>query len=273
MPIFAFLCSMVPSVPPTFFDHILVFLIAVVLPAALLRHAREEELGGRRWSTADKVQLYRSNSLFMWGVATVILVAWLLGERSLAEIGFRAPDPTHAAWWKALVALFVLLEVLDVTWESTTPHRRRRTVAHFRKNLPFLPETRTEFLQFQWMVLSASFSEEIIFRGFFTGYLLSLTGDTVLGCVIAAVFPAVVFGLTHIYQGWKGVWKIIFMGSLLGGIVVLSHCLWLAILLHAFVDFLGGLVAWRLLAAHPPPAEEDEETKADTPTHQDQTTP
>ncbi len=265
---------MVPSAPPTFFDHILVFLIAVVLPAALLRHAREEDSGLARWTTAAKTQLYRSNSLFMWGVAAVIVVAWLLGDRTLAELGFRAPDPTHALWWKALVALFVVLELLDVTWESTTAQRRRRTVAHFRKNLPFLPETRTEFLQFQWMVLSASFSEEIIFRGFFTGYLLSLTGANPLGFLIAAVFPAVVFGLTHVYQGWKGVWKIIFMGSLLGGIVVLSHCLWLAIVLHAFVDFLGGLVAWRLLAAHPPPPEEEgEEEPSDSPTPMDQTRP
>ena len=108
-------------------------------------------------------------------------------------------------------------------------------------------KTRREVVHSLSMVASAAFFEEIVFRGFLIAYTTHFTASTPLGYAAAVTLPAIVFGLCHVYQGWRAVAKIILLATLFGAILVATGSLWIPIALHFTMDLIGVLLAPRLL--------------------------
>lgn len=82
------------------------------------------------------------------------------------------------------------------------------------------------------MLLSAGIAEEFVYRGALTSVL-----STYLGYWFAAFISALLFGLAHVAQGWRG-----FLGSAIfamafQGVVWLSGGLLLAMITHTVYDF------------------------------------
>jgi membrane protease YdiL (CAAX protease family) len=85
------------------------------------------------------------------------------------------------------------------------------------------------------MSLTAGFCEELVFRGYLQAQFLGLTGSALL----AVLGQAVVFGVSHIYQGVKKVIVITVLGVLFG---LLAHCrksLRPGMISHAWSDILN----------------------------------
>jgi membrane protease YdiL (CAAX protease family) len=90
-----------------------------------------------------------------------------------------------------------------------------------------------------WIVLAitAGLVEEITFRGYFQRQFASLLGSLWLG--VAA--QALLFGVTHGYQGVLPVIKISLFGLLFGAVALRRRSLVPGIFAHAAVDIIGGL--------------------------------
>jgi len=58
----------------------------------------------------------------------------------------------------------------------------------------------------------------------------------------AALLSSAVFGLLHAYQGWLGVLRTAVLGMILAASFIVSGVLWPAILAHAILDMIAGLV-------------------------------
>jgi uncharacterized protein len=104
--------------------------------------------------------------------------------------------------------------------------------------IQLLPRTGKEKLVFAWLSLAAGVGEELAYRGFLVPVLALLLGSP-WG---AAVASSVVFGALHAYQGWLGMVRTGVLGLLLAASLILSGSLWPAILAHAILDLLAGLV-------------------------------
>jgi membrane protease YdiL (CAAX protease family) len=104
--------------------------------------------------------------------------------------------------------------------------------------IQLLPRTGTEKLVFAWLSLAAGVGEELAYRGFLVPALALLLGSP-WG---AAVASSVVFGALHAYQGWLGMVRTGVLGLLLAASLIVSGSLWPAILAHAILDLLAGLV-------------------------------
>jgi membrane protease YdiL (CAAX protease family) len=91
--------------------------------------------------------------------------------------------------------------------------------------------------------VSAGTGEEIYFR-LMLPLLLVLAG---LQPLAAFAMAAVIFGLVHLYQGWKGVLATGAMGAFMSFVYILSGSLWLVVLVHVLID-LNGLVLRPFLA-------------------------
>jgi membrane protease YdiL (CAAX protease family) len=100
-------------------------------------------------------------------------------------------------------------------------------------------ERRLAFL----LSLSAGIGEEIYFR-LMLPLLLVLAG---LQSLAAFALAAVLFGLVHLYQGWKGVLATGAMGAFMSFVYLLSGSLWLVVLVHVLID-LNGLLLRPFLA-------------------------
>ena len=101
-----------------------------------------------------------------------------------------------------------------------------------------LPRTRAERLHFAGLSLCAGFGEEVAYRGYAIAVLVPIVGNV----WAAAVLTSCVFGFLHAYQGALGVLRTGLLGLILAASFILSGSLWPAIIAHATVDLIGGLI-------------------------------
>ena len=94
-----------------------------------------------------------------------------------------------------------------------------------------------------WIMLSlsAGFIEEIAFRGYLQVQFGALLGGPWLG--VAA--QAILFGVSHGYQGGMLVLRIVLIGLIFGAAARLRRSLVPGMIAHAAMDVIGGLSAFR----------------------------
>lgn len=91
------------------------------------------------------------------------------------------------------------------------------------------------------LALSAGLVEELTFRGYLQRQFGFLLGNRWLGVVAQAVL----FGVTHGYQGAALVLKIAVLGMIFGALALCRRSLLPGIIAHAGVDVIGGLAAFK----------------------------
>jgi membrane protease YdiL (CAAX protease family) len=104
-----------------------------------------------------------------------------------------------------------------------------------------LPRNVPEAVAWALLSVSAGFCEEVIFRGYLQKQFEALTGRATL----AAVGQAVIFGISHGYQGVRNVLVISVLGALYGALARWRRSLKPGMILHAWMDIFGGLLARR----------------------------
>jgi uncharacterized protein len=90
-----------------------------------------------------------------------------------------------------------------------------------------------------WIALSvtAGFCEEAIYRGYLQRQFEALTGSPFL----AVLGQAVIFGISHGYQGVRNVLLITLYGALFGALAHWRRSLKPGMILHAWTDVFGGI--------------------------------
>lgn len=226
------------------FDHILLFLLGIVLPS-LAVFQTQEELSEIQFDTPMKKQVYYGNGIFQWICVFFIVLIWWGNSRSFADLGFQIGTWQPIAW--ALLLIFLIFYLFDVWWELRSEKKIIETKNKWLKEIPILPTNFEEFKHFLFVAFSAGICEEIIFRGFFIQYFLAINQNNDLGNWLAVIIPACLFAFGHLYQGEKAVLKILGMAILFGWIFILTKSLLLLMLIHFLVDVLGGFLAYRVL--------------------------
>jgi membrane protease YdiL (CAAX protease family) len=94
-----------------------------------------------------------------------------------------------------------------------------------------------------WLALAASagFVEELVFRGYFQRQLGAWLGSPWLGVAVQALL----FGVTHGYQGGILILRICLLGLIFGAAALLRRSLIPGMIAHAATDIIGGLALLR----------------------------
>jgi len=144
----------------------------------------------------------------------------------------------HAGWipWVAAAAL------LAAGLAGMAPVWRRGVERRERKLHLFMPRTRAERILWVAVAVAAGVSEEVTYRGVMFALVTGMTGSAAAGAVIASL----IFGVSHIVQGWKSAAIITGIALLLHGLVALSGTLLLAIAIHSIYDVAAGLAYGRI---------------------------
>ena len=145
-------------------------------------------------------------------------------ERRWLPEGFAIAGMTIAS----VVAMLVPLVIVRKPAALAATSRQIETLAFV------LPQSARE--RFWWLPLSitAGVCEEILFRSFLFDYLH--VGPWRLAPAIAIALPSAIFGLGHLYQGFKGALAASVLGFLLFVFFLSTGNLLLPILLHALTD-------------------------------------
>ena len=176
-----------------------------------------------------KLQLYRALVVEQVVSGTAILVFWRLGRISAASLGLSAPR----SWPWATAALLALVAAL--LWSGL---KLRPKAGKIREKLrdgvgTLFPDTAGERSWFARISIGAAISEELAYRGFLLYYLSSYLPQ--LNTPERILVSAVVFGLAHLYQGWKGVITTGCGGLVLAILYVSTGSLLAPMVVHAVV--------------------------------------
>jgi membrane protease YdiL (CAAX protease family) len=198
--------------------------VCVGLPLGALRQHRRLAAGTLR---PTRAQIYQS------AIAThamFLLMAWavLRGER----LGlFPAYHLTALHLVVGLVALAIgLLPLLE-------RFRRNDEVAKQRVRL-IAPRTPREFAAFYLVCVTAGVAEELTYRGVLFTLLAALIG----GWWPAALIASAMFGIVHLFQGWKSAGIAALMGLREHIVVGLTGTLFIAMAVHMLHDAVAGTV-------------------------------
>jgi len=180
--------------------------------------------------------------------AVGIVVEWLMllfvwdGVR---RHGGRMRDLTGGWWksWKQFALEIVIAAMFWSLWSGSAelmwhligrPHSRPGGRLHFPPGSPLAITL--------WFITSATagFCEETIYRGYLQKQFHALTGSV----TFALLTQAFLFGIGHVYQGYKPVVVIFVLGFQYGMLAHWQRNLRSAILSHAWSDMVAGYLKY-----------------------------
>jgi membrane protease YdiL (CAAX protease family) len=186
--------------------------------------------------------LWLRGALLMWAASASVLWLWISTGVPLSSVGLDLPDGWRLWGPLAFVAAFVALQASSAVKLARLAAPNEKYRARLGGAAPICPRTAAELPAFFAVSLTAGFCEELVFRGFLIWVLQPL-----VGLWIAVALAALLFGLGHAYQGLAGVIRTALLGLVFTAVVLLTRSLWPAIVLHAAVDAMGGVIAWLIL--------------------------
>jgi membrane protease YdiL (CAAX protease family) len=216
------------------FDHIFAIFILIVIPALSFRSERMSP--DLIESLPPKKHLFYSNGLMLFIGALLVITSWNISERPWSALGIEWIQSNPIVWILSITILFFYFGDILYGYINKNYLKSRMDEMQY-----IIPVNWDEFKPYIFLAFSAGICEEIVFRGFLITYIFHYIGDMPYGQGIAMVIPALVFSLSHLYQGWWAVLKIFIIALLFGAIFIFSGSLILVILIHIFIDLVSGL--------------------------------
>jgi membrane protease YdiL (CAAX protease family) len=149
-----------------------------------------------------------------------------------AAVGLVSLSPASLAGWGAGLAMAGLALMLAFRRMATGLGLREARVLR-----ELLPRTSRERWIFGGLSLAAGLGEEMAYRG----YALTVLAG-VVGTGVAAVVTSLVFGVLHAYQGGLGMLRACALGGILAWGFLAAGSLWPAMVAHALLDVMAGIV-------------------------------
>jgi membrane protease YdiL (CAAX protease family) len=209
-----------------------VFLATAVWGAAMQGHAAPAGAFARPSSV---VPLYLSLLAMEWGL---VLYVW---RTALRPRGVPLRDLVGGRWSARSLALDVAIGLATWgLWTAMTPVVTRLWPSHAATVETLLPRTPLEIALWLALSMSAGFSEELVFRGYFQTQLLAWTRRP----WIAVLGQAILFGVSHGYQGVRSCVTITAYGAMMGVLAIARKSLRPGMVAHAWTDVASGIFRW-----------------------------
>jgi membrane protease YdiL (CAAX protease family) len=216
-------------------EHAIAIFVIVVAPWLAERRARR--LAGSK-DPATKVRLFRRLVGRQAALAATIGSLMLFGVPAI-RLGLSAPSSWPMTSGAAIViVLYLTLSALRL--RRRAPEFRERM--HGRAGALLLPESAGEVRWFVLVSLGSGVAEELAYRGFLFYYLGRYLPGA--GPLELLVLTSILFGVAHVYQGWRGMAATTVAGFIMGGLYIVSGSLLLPVLTHAFGNMRAAIIFW-----------------------------
>ncbi len=183
-----------------------------------------------------KKHLFYTNGLMLIIGGMIAVTLWNIADRPWAGLGIRWPIFSIDVLLLS-VAIFMLYIADGVySWIS-----QKKTAEKLQDLSYIIPLNWKEYRHYIFLAFAAGISEEITFRGFLITYLTYFLSDVLYGNYVAIILPALVFSVSHLYQGWWAVIKIMVLAVFFGFIFMMSGSLLIVVILHILIDLISGL--------------------------------
>ena len=187
---------------------------------------------------------YIKIALMLWAITSFLLFSFSQGALSVEPpMFFPSID------WKGYLAIFIfIIFFVYIQYMIFSIKKNEDLRIHTLKAFEeggdslndLLPESRKDFLLFTLLVsVSAGICEELIFRWYLYNFIELQTN-----WIIAVLGSSFIFGLWHLYLGWKHVIKTALVGAFLCGIYLFFESIVIVIIAHILMDVYSGTIAF-----------------------------
>ncbi|PEA80924.1 CPBP family intramembrane glutamic endopeptidase [Bacillus pseudomycoides] len=224
----------------------------IILTMLFLYLILGEGILGKRWynklqediqrNQNARVLFYMRTMSVMWGLTAIMLVTSYFIDIPFEEYGLKLPyidsmSINHLE--KENISMLVgacigiIISFVAIKKSKVFQRHTEKQMSSFSE---MLPTNYRESILWILICITAGITEELLFRSFMMNYLsqlfpwLSTTGVLIISSII--------FGLAHIYQGWKGVVGTMILGFLFGRLYVTTGSVYPSMLLHIIIDLL-----------------------------------
>ena len=223
----------------TFADAILLGVLTIVTPVYSYFAGRRIERG----ELPQRVYVYVRGMVTWWLLAGITLYLWTRLGRPIPALGLNIPIDFRALGGAIpCLAVIVHMSLTRRALAMLPPERLAAIRERFGRTAAILPSTPGEYRWFLALSLTAGICEELLFRGYF--FAVTAPYVTVFGSL---VISAAIFGIGHLYQGWRGVLQTALVGLALGAIYLLTGTLFWPMLLHFLIDVRGGTMGYTVM--------------------------
>lgn len=219
--------------------HLLAVYVIVAAPWLSRLLSQRALRGMQAGDPLAKVRLYRL--IVIDQIVGTALALWLgfSGAVPFAKLGLGAP---HS--WALSAGLATTLGGL-LLWSGIRLRGKAQKIREKVKGrgvAPLIPNTPEEQRWMAAVSIGAGISEELLFRGFLFYYVaLWFSHINNLECVL---LTSLIFGMGHLYQGWKGILSTAFVGLVFAVLYVLTGNLLAPMIVHATMDLRALLIFW-----------------------------
>ncbi|MBK6499644.1 MAG: CPBP family intramembrane metalloprotease [Saprospiraceae bacterium] len=216
------------------FDHLVAIILLIVLPFMSIRSEAVNV------DTLDhlppKKHFFYTNGLMLIICALLVLTSWNISDRSWIKLGIQWPYlDGNLLLLIFLVAAIYLSDLIHYQFNKSYKANKIKELSNI------IPMTWAEYQHYIFLAVAAGISEEIIFRGFLINYMLTLLTEASYASILSVLIPAIVFSLSHLYQGWWAVLKIMLIAALFGWIFLQTGSLLIIVIVHILIDLISGL--------------------------------
>lgn len=224
----------------------------VILTALFVYLVLGEGIIGKRWYNRLQEDIKRNQNarvLFyirtmstMWGLTAIMLVTsyfidipfetYGLKLTSIDSIRIHHVENVNISMF---VGAFIgmIISVIAIKKSKVFQRHTEKQMSNFSE---MLPTNYRESVIWILICITAGITEELLFRSFMMNYLTQLLPW--LSTTGVVIVSSVIFGLAHIYQGWKGIVGTMILGFLFGRLYVTTGSIYPSILLHIIIDLL-----------------------------------
>jgi len=186
--------------------------------------------------TTARLLYYRTQVLWELSWVVVIIIILIPIKQPLVWLGLTLPETIG---WIILLAL-VLGIGLSIVLLRRNPGAMTRMKHSLEANSILLPAFRSERKWFAAVAITSGICEELLYRGFLIRYILTTFPG--LGYAITAILSGVIYGLSHAYQGRRGILQSTINGFSLAILFFLSGNLLPAMVSNQPVVVFGSLI-------------------------------
>ena len=225
----------------TLADQLLALLIVIGLPLRAWYGMQALNAAPASELAALRPRLWARAILSQWLLVAIVVAVWIATHRSFTTLGLALrPSGGLAGVMVGLVTIvtIVLRQRSAVDTDESLRRRIRDRLAPVER---LMPRRTSDFKIFAALACTAGLCEEFLFRGY-----LAWVAGLLLPFPVAPAAQALVFGLCHAYQGWRGIILTTFAGAFLTAMVLVTGSLWPSILIHALMDLHAGDLSRRV---------------------------
>ncbi len=196
------------------------------LPALMLLQARMVD---RMPQEAEREAVYVSSAVTVWLLAGLAMLAARLSGITREEL--RLVDlPVGTLLLAAGVTVGAGVAIMAVGKLVRVPESDLLGY--------LIPRSGSERIAFTGLSISAGIAEELVYRSFLISAVTAAAGSLAVGAAVSVG----AFAISHAYQGVLGVLRVALLGLVLTAPFLLTGSVYPAMIAHASLDLLAGLV-------------------------------